>query len=817
LRNPFKKQNIEVRQHSLIPMGETSKKGNYISNVIKNRFYDYYNIEHRKAVCQLDGIGKRLTYETADLFTSKTFKFYDSHEVDAVEVMQEQRARWVELNCKEIFKKCITPMIRDGYVLLELNKEKDSIDWNAYGEYECSPQLWTRGLKNKILQYKVQYTPKPRAIGSSASLINLAFFNRGIDNFRMINEEFSPKDIIHMEYGETNDGVGMPLIEGAWDSIIKLCGESHQEMLDRRTIPTLHLMEEDYEEGDAKAKGMLKMVANSDQDTARVWYHKEKKDRSGYEELPTFAHQSPTTNQSYSQRNQAQGVSTGDYGNVNKEWTRLTTVTGHTINWFMGNRAGATVGSETDKLADDEQETIDFAKVEIIIRKILAWLDSQGLITMPKEPFVIKYWKDWERIEKAAKLKAEMALLKTTDTEETDKDIEIDSQDNEPKKENLRDFFTTKIEKENAYKKNTAITKEILNCLRNNISYAMTDVMSSWIDEIGYDDETDLLYGIFSGVSYSKPAPMGEWSFIDWEAAGSKGRYFWDYLSQRDPPWQRASIPQKLLARFILEQNNSEIVKIPILDYKLIDSLDTEGKIKKLAKESGWSMGTTTATNTKKMLNSLKAKANKHQLRFNTLTVEAFGNSIKENYPLLYDIGDGIIVEEYICKDSWKKNVGKTVPLGVYHNLEQDNIPELPDWQIVGTAEIFGWDDLDGEDYVKFDYDYSKIDSVFEKINEYDWLTSTLKENGTNDISTAYYCDIEYKWNESLQKIIRIQVNIELISISFVPKGNCPGEVCSIKVIKKNSNEMQVYIKKCIAEGIDKEQCLAKAYKKFKS
>lgn len=835
MKLPFKivKTNKEVRtQGSLVPMGETSRKGNYISNIIKNHFYDYYDINHRVAVCKLDGKAKRLTYIWADRCVAKTFKFYSSHEVDGVEVMQEQRARWIELNCKEIFKKAIVPFNRDGYVLLDLIKKLESIDYNVYGEFECPPKLWTRGPENVILAYKAQYTPKPRAMGTSAPMLEIA--NPKGDNLRAINRTYSAKELIHIERGEPNDGCGDPLIEAAWDSLIKLCGESHQEMLDRRSIPTLHLTEDDYDEGDNKAKGLLKMVANSDADTARVWYHtiNDKREITDY---PMFAYESPTTNKNYTQRNEGKGVASGDYGNISNEWANLCTLTGHTIHYFIGNRAGAVVGSETDQWDDIQQEIVDFGLCEIIIRKILNWLESKDLITIPKEPFVIKYWRDWEKIEREVKLKEEMqeqAQMKQTQGQ----DIEAEKQDNEPRENKI----------------NQAIFKDIINCIKNNMSYAMTDVMSSWIDQIGYDDVTDLLYGIFTGVSYSKPAPMGEWSFLDWEDAGSKGRYFWDYLSQRDPPWQRATIPDKLLTHFVAvktnpfagykdfadcvaknqdkddpeaycgkikhkteNKENYEFIKIPMPDYKLIDQLDTETKIKRLARSDGWSMGTSTASSIKKMLNSLKNNANKHQLRYNTMTAEAFGNSIKEHHPLLYDIGNGFIVEEYICPESWKKNVGKTVPLGVYHNLEQD-IPELPDWQIVGTAEIFGWDDEDGYDYVKYNYDYDKIDQVFKKLGEPNWLRYVLKENGKADQSTAYYCDIEIQWSDRLQKFIRVQTNIDLKSISFVPKGNCPGEICSLTVIKRNASQLQIYIKECIAEGIEKDQCLAKAYAKFK-
>ena len=817
----FNRKNVEPRvQGALIPLGEGSKKGAYISKLVKKKFYNYYNIKHRLAVCKMDAIAKRLTYKWADVATTKTFKFYSSHEVDATEVMEDVRAKWVELNCKEIFKKSIPPMVRDGFVLLDLINKGESIDYNVYGEYESPPQLWARGKENIILAYKVQFTPQPRGMGSQIQSLTLS--TRGASNLREIDKDYTPKELIHIEYGEPNYGLGMPLIEGAWDSIIKLLGVSHQEMLDRRAVPTLYLLETDYSPTHDKAKEHLKMVANSSEDVARVWYRKLRKGTNEIIDSPKFGYESPTSTTDAG-RKENKGVSTGDYGNINQEWTRLTTVTGHTINYYMGNRAGATVGSETDKASDDEQETIDFANVESIIRKILDWLDSEGLITMPTEPFVIKFWKDWEHIEKEAKKKEEMAAqlaLGQTDENgnkpsitEKDKNLEIDSQDNKPKENDV--LTTQKFDIKNA-----VLTTSILNAIKENLSYGMTYVTSSWIARIGYYDKTDRLYmELLDGKIYSKPSPMGEWSYLDWIAYGSKGMYFWDYLSQRDPPWMIDSIPADINIDLTPDEdifNNS--LKVPILDYEIIDSLDTEGKIKKLGKEVNWSMGNGTAANIKAMLNSLKTKTIKHQLRHNTMSAQAFGNSIKEGHPLLYDIGNGAIVEEYICPESWKENVGKTIPLGVYHNLDSIwESPELPDWQIVGTAEIFGWDDEEGEDYVKFNYEYKRIAEVFEKLDLFDWLTPQLKATKTADISTAYYCDIEYRWNETTEKVIRVQINIDLISISFVPRGNCPGEVCSIKIVAKNADAMQKYIKDCIAEGEDKGECLAKAYSKFKA
>lgn len=796
------KKNVESRkQGALIPQNENlSQKGNYVSNIVKKKFYNYYNIKHRVAVCKLDPLAEKLTYKWADRCIAKTFKFYTSHEIDGVEIMEDIRAKWIELNCDEILNKCITPMVRDGFSLLQLLYKKETLDYNVFSEFESPVQLWQRDDDNKIIAYGVNYTPKPRAIGSSALMLGM-----GAANLKAVKFTLKPSDVIHTEYGETNLGLGVPLMEGAWDSIMKLHGASHQEMLNNRAIPTLHLTEDDYSEDQEKAKGMLKMVANSDSDIARVWYHKIAKMTGEVSEYPKFALESPTSNPGYSTTNTTDGISTGDFGNIPKEWARFTTVTGHSVNWFMGNRAGATVGSETDKMNDDEQEIVDFKQYEKLIRKILEWLETKDIITLPAEPFVIKYWKDWEAIELAEKKQSDLEKQGGLDQfgNPIKKDLEFDDQDN-------------KQDDKKNYKKNEYIFNTIHEAYKSNISHDMTFVWSSWLDMIGYDAKTDYLWmQVLSGQAYYKPAPLGEWSYLDWVDAGSLGGYYWDYLSQRDPPWQKGSIPAYLLDN-IVDIQNTETVKVPILDYQLIDKVDTRTKIQKLGRENDWSMGNGTADNIIKVLNSLKSKANKHQLRYNTMTAEAFGNSIKENHPLLYDIGNGVIVEEYICPESWKKNVGKIVPIGVYHNLEAD-VPELPDWQIVGKAEIFGWDSDRGEDYVKYNYDYDKIDSVFEKLHEFNWLTPILRDNNSSDISTAYYCDIEMKWNDTLQEPVRIQTNIELISISFVPRGNCPGEVCSLTIIKHNAKEMQSYIANCIGEGMDKDLCLKEAYYKFKA
>jgi len=367
MRNPFSRKQVEVRQQgALIPLGESKAKGNYVSNIIKKKYYDYYKIDHRKAVCQLDGKASRLVYRWAERVVAKTFKFYTSHEVDGKEIMQDQRKKWIQLNANEILKLGIIPMVRDGFCLLDLNMKQEKIDYKVYGEYESAPVLWARDDKNNIIAYKVQYTPKPRAMGSSAGFLQ---FLSGPSNMRAISKDFKPKDLIHIEYGVPNDGCGMPLMEACWDSIIKLAGESHQTMLDKRSIPTLHVTEDEYDATHNKAKAMIKMVANSDADTARVWYHKKLADGT-ISEFPKFAHESPTSSQEYTTRQAGKSVGSGDFGNLSEEWANLCTVTGHSVHYFIGNRAGAVLGSETDQWDDLQQEITNFTLLEPLIRRL---------------------------------------------------------------------------------------------------------------------------------------------------------------------------------------------------------------------------------------------------------------------------------------------------------------------------------------------------------------------------------------------------------------------------------------------------------------
>ena len=272
----FRKQ--QSRSNVSLTPSETRRKGNYVDPLIKKKRFNYYQIKDRYAVCRLDSIAKKLTYAWAQVATAKTFKFYSSHEIDGAEVMQDIRSKWIELNCDAIFRKALIGFERDGFTLLHLRATKDDeelvgVEYDVYSEFEAPPALWLRDEDNKILGYRIQYTPQPRAFETLSS--NFAFeggiATANVGSVKMVNKFLSSDEVIHVERNEDNLGFGDALIEGAWDSITKLREESHMEMIDRRLVPQLILSEDDYDPDHTKANQLLKMLADSDVDTARIW------------------------------------------------------------------------------------------------------------------------------------------------------------------------------------------------------------------------------------------------------------------------------------------------------------------------------------------------------------------------------------------------------------------------------------------------------------------------------------------------------------------------------------------------------------------
>lgn len=177
----------------------------------------------------------------------------------------------------------------------------------------------------------------------------------------------------------------------------------------------------------------------------------------------------------------------------------------------------------------------------------------------------------------------------------------------------------------------------------------------------------------------------------------------------------------------------------------------------------GWSMKSDTPYKIRELVNALSSAT----IRLNRVS---FGNSIKAGHPYNYGGED-----EYICPKDYKQNIGKKVPLGIYHNLDDRGNVTLPEWQVIGTHEVLGWDDLLGGEIAKNEYDENKINEFFEKRNEENWIQPYLDAGKEPPISGAYSCAIK-KHNGK-----NFQVNIDLKSMSFVPDANCPWDICNFK------------------------------------
>jgi len=79
----------------------------------------------------------------------------------------------------------------------------------------------------------------------------------------------------------------------------------------------------------------------------------------------------------------------------------------------------------------------------------------------------------------------------------------------------------------------------------------------------------------------------------------------------------------------------------------------------------------------------------------------------------------------------------------------------------------------------KNEYDEEKINEFFKKRNENNWIYELYLSKGLEPpISGAYYCNVT-KINDK-----NFQVDIDLISMSFVPDGNCPWNICNFKTEK---------------------------------
>ena len=153
----------------------------------------------------------------------------------------------------------------------------------------------------------------------------------------------------------------------------------------------------------------------------------------------------------------------------------------------------------------------------------------------------------------------------------------------------------------------------------------------------------------------------------------------------------------------------------------------------------------------------------------------AVGNAFHTRNPFIYNI-NGKLRVEYVTPEAIQRNMGKKVPLAIYHNLMDPTDPCVPDSQVVGTYEITGFDGEKEEADIHIDPEAVK--RFFANRNETDWVTPILSTGRLPDLSTAYKCRVIYNTPKGRYE----QNEIVLASVSIVKQGNCAYPYCSAKL-----------------------------------
>lgn len=539
----------------------------YVDPLVFKGHNNFLNIIDKRASMYGDAIVNTLTLGWASVATTKTFKFYDSHEVTGQEVMQEWRAWWMQNNLDELLKAIIPHFCMDGRILLDVYfDEIQSIKYEVYGSYECDAIHWTRDDDNNVIHYNVKFVPFPTPWGWAS----------GNSNCKKVDKEYDMGELLHFTRGDWNYGLGRSRVLPAWDSIVKLRIGSYADFF-RRDLRYIVAVPEGWK------KKRIESFAESFEDMMRgsrrmfVYKMEQSKDPSKTPlELPRFGLESLA-------RPSPKPMSQSEAGGQllrDPEWARLLSATRLTENYFIGNQAGAVTGSEVDLTRDFYTECEEFNLLEPVIKGLITFFAQVGLIPEPPTDYVIKYWKDWEHIEKANQLAEEEMMMGEQSTEETKRsDVKQNIKYKVKDKENsdygerlgrttekcprcgetggktiylrggvktvrcpncghsweLGTFKTKSLYDKRNETYNHAVEEMVIYALRNNIDFPETPVSSTWIETVSVKDKRLWVKipgwdkGPYAGYEFSDNETAFE-AGIEMLSSGSKGGYMWDNI-----------------------------------------------------------------------------------------------------------------------------------------------------------------------------------------------------------------------------------------------------------------------------------------------
>lgn len=467
----------------------------YVDPLIFRGYNNFLNKIAKRASMYSDPLVNTLTIGWANIATAKTFKFYESHEVGAMEVMQEFRAWWMENNLDELLKALIPHFTMDGWVLLDLYLQEDqSINYDVYGSFECDIIHWKRDWENNIYFYNVKFVPFPSPSG----------WAWGGSSLKSIHKEYGEGELLHFARGAWNYGVGKSRIAPVWDPILKLRHGSYADFF-RRDMRFIVAVPEGWKKKriDSFANSFNGMMRGSNRMFIYKMEQAEGPDKTPLE-LPRFGMESLA-------RPAPKPMSQSEAGGEllrDPEWARLLAGTQLTENYFIGNQAGAVTGSEVDLTRDFYTECQEFGLLEPMIKAIINWFVMAGKIPEPPGNYVVKYWKDWEHIEKEAMLMEQEAQQQEAGAGESQ----------------LRQQFD--------YSYNEEVEKLVINALVKNLNMPTTPVSSTWISHVAVQGKK-----LFMKIPGWKKGPWAGFQFSDEDTAGMKGREMMESASRGGWVW----------------------------------------------------------------------------------------------------------------------------------------------------------------------------------------------------------------------------------------------------------------------------------------
>jgi len=798
----------------------------------------FYDKQAKIEVCLMDAVASKLTYYLAERFFAQLPSFYESHKAGAMELLEteQHRAMLEQLDILPMFRDIAKNLLRDGHTLWEpaINDEGD-FDWEVYGDWECPPSRWFRfgpayPEPNRIKYYLVNYIPRC----SQGEFTNL----------HSIRKTYQANEIYHFTLGSWNEGYGWSYVLRAWDSITKLRYASNADQF-LRDVRFLIMVPETWKKARIDRfvdtvdnwSHTRALIYKAEQDPQRK---PTGLPAFGMQNLMMQGGTSSGQGGTFQKSTTGETLQDPEYGRL-----FISTGFGKTwyIKAEAGTLAGSEVNFTDDLLAEMQVFKLMEPIFIKIIKIVLEPLITSGQLEPLPERFVLKFWKEVEILEKQAVLVAQQQMAMSQEATEGHEEEQQEQRENEYSEAyngwvNALVITTIRLNSSmpitpvmSSWIKDIAVQD---NRLYMGIQKPTSIGTSVYKYEIGDPEEAFQMYmdwtdsgskggywwdyikdsGFDSSTGrltrYPHTIPRGYGAGLDITKGTQEYKMFGEPIKEprliapgttrepfkiKQPTWSEQM--GKMFAEARAKPRPAPEVNIPTgLPEGMAPYNPTLPKKARIRQESPFSFsrkrfnefakdtinhtfGNNTIDLFKKLWESWETNLQYQGVR--RINSTASGNGLA--FTPLYYIEDNQVIEEYPCLEDYRKiNIGKTVPLEVYHNEEK---------YVVGTYTLKGWDETKDLPIADLEYDEELIRNALYELGKQDSrIAKKLDAGMVPDISEEYDCRIDPKFfSESLNREIRLQRDIELIRVAFVDYGNCSDNICKFEIRENEGGE----------------------------